>query len=160
MPCGEQARTFEGDDDDFFTTLPAPLFDVVKSVDQDACVDDDEICVLVGDGVAGPAWLLFVPVPLFWMISLSVSVVSLGLPLSGRGALFGAVGDGGAAAIRAGTQVGLVLASISPVPRGGAAGNRLFELFDLVAEECGTKSAGHGELVWRGCRGRSLGRYR
>ena len=152
---GEQGRTFERDDDNLFTTFPAPLFDVVQCMDEDACIDDDEICILVRRTVARLAWFLLFPVPVFWLVSLSVGVVFLGLFLGGWGARPCSVGEGCAAVIRG---VRLWLTSISPVPRGRAASDGLFELFDLMAEECGTESAGHGELVGRGCCGRSLGR--
>jgi len=37
----ESIERFERDDDNFFAAVPAPLFDLVECVDEDACVDDD-----------------------------------------------------------------------------------------------------------------------
>ena len=128
---------------------------------QDACVDDDEICVLVRYTVTQLAW--FFPILWFWMISLLVKVLFLGLFLTQRRAGLYPMSDDGAAATGVGVgyaQFGLWLTSISPIPRRGAAGDRLFELFDLMAKECGTESAGHGEFVGCGRRGRPLGKDR
>lgn len=71
------------------------------------------------------------------------------------------MGDDGCAAIRVGMgygEVGLRLTPISPIPRCRTTGDRLFELFDLVTEECCAESAGHGELVGCGSCGGPLGR--
>lgn len=35
--------TFEGDNDDFFLPVAAPLLDLSECVDEDACVDDDNV---------------------------------------------------------------------------------------------------------------------
>jgi hypothetical protein len=50
-------KKLERDDDNLLAAVPAPLFDLVECMDEDACVDEDEICVLVRDAVACPAAL-------------------------------------------------------------------------------------------------------
>ena len=156
---GEQGRTFERDDDNLFATVPAPLFDVVKGMYQDACIDDDEICVLVCHAVGRPAGFLLMTELLFRVVSLPICVVFLGVFLTGWLARLGTMDDAGTATVRivvGDAHVGLLVTTISPVS-SGAVRDGLFKLFDLMAEESGTESAGHGELIGRGCRGRSLG---
>lgn len=130
-------------------------------MDQDTGIDDDEIRILVRHTVARLAWFFLFPVFRFWMVSLSVDIVLPGLFLTRCVAGLCAMGDDAAAAIRVGmghSQVGLWLTSISPISGCRAASDRLFELFDLMAEKSGAESAGHGKFVGGGCRGRPLGR--
>jgi hypothetical protein len=41
--------TFEGDNDDFLLPVAAPLLELSKCVDEDACVDDDDVGVFLLD---------------------------------------------------------------------------------------------------------------
>lgn len=151
---GEQRRTFEWNDDNLPATILAPLFDLVECMYQDACVDNNEICVLVRRAVVHLAWPVIFPVLWFRLVPLLVVLLLRLLVTRSRTGL-----DDGPVAMGVGmgdAEVGLWLTSISPISRCGPAGDRLFELFDLMGKKCGPESAGHGELVGSGGCGRSL----
>ena len=46
VETGNRKRTFEGDNDDFFLTIPTPLLDSAKRIHKHACVNDDDISLL------------------------------------------------------------------------------------------------------------------
>lgn len=147
---GLDRHTFEWNDEDLFLPVSTPLLDLPQSIDQHARIDNDNIGVLDVRGLT--------------------KVFTRALPCSRRRALLllvvGWCGRGGdpdaadrqLATLRVGGWWRVWALAISPVivaavvtARGrwtwGRGRNGLFELLDLVSEECSTEGSRQGKLV-------------
>ena len=144
--------TFEGDNDYFLLPIAAPLLELSECVDEDACVDDDDICVLLLDAAFARVEILSSTPPRtctdrHWTLLL-VSLIRLVGGRVGGSSSKPDSADGELATL----GVRVLALTISPavvlvvVSRRGSR-DRLFELLDLVSEKSSTESAGHGKLA-------------
>jgi hypothetical protein len=147
----KKKRTFERDDDYLLLSIPAPLLDLSERIDKHACIDDDDIGLLVSRlldivGAASPrgGWTVF-------LLVLVLLRVCGGDPDTANGEL-PTLRIGRGLLVWTGAIPPIVAVAVVVARRRRARGCRdgLFELFDLVGEESSAERAGHSDLVRRG----------